>query len=310
MKFLFFGTPYFAARLLDTLIRHDRIPSAIITREDKPQGRGRQLAIPAVKARAMQLCPDVPLYQPKRVSNLEVVEQLAKHHPDLLVVAAYGEILKQNLLNLPKLDPINVHASLLPKYRGAAPIQHALFHGDTATGITIMEMVAKLDAGPLLAQVSTPIDPEMNAGELTEKLADLAGPLLLEIFKQYEQGRVVKTLQDDALATFAPKIISTFCRIPWAESALHVHNRVRALAPKPGAWTESGGRRLKILRTHPLQGDFGKPGTGFFDRPGELIVACGEGGVKILTLQPEGKRILDIEEFLCGASKTTFSPFR
>lgn len=302
MKIVFFGTPQFAADILEQLIESKTIEiEAIVTREDKPIGRSGTPQPPPVKILASRLIPQVPLYQPRKCSDLNFAHQIAAFEAELFVVAAYGEILKSHVLEAPTYGCINVHASLLPKYRGAAPIQRALMEGERETGVTIIQLVKEMDAGDILKKVSIPISLDANSGELMNQLASVGAEALIEVLHGFEEGLVTATPQENSLATFAPKITPDDCRIKWEKDGLRIHNQVRALSPKPGAWCEfetSGKRkRAKILKTYPSPSSKGSPGEVVFE---DLTVACGSGGVHIQIIQPEGKRAMCGKDFLRG----------
>ncbi|MES2344364.1 MAG: methionyl-tRNA formyltransferase [Chlamydiota bacterium] len=305
LRVVFFGTSIFAAQLLRFLVDHDVNIIAVVTRPDKPRGRSLQLLPPPVKEIAQKICLHIPLYQPKKASTDEFVEILKQFQADLFVVVAYGEIIKENVLSLPRLGCINVHASLLPEYRGAAPMQRALMDGVKKTGITIIDMVLEMDAGDIIATAEMSVPKEMILGELQEKLCFLACPLLLDVIKDFENGNVQKIPQDSSKITFAPKIQPKEEEIDWALSAEVIHNQIRALSPQPGAWcyVQVGQevKRLKIKKSMPLdcEGEF-KKNISFNKR--EWIVACGKGALSLLEVQLEGKKSLSIKDFLSGYS--------
>ena len=244
LKVIFFGTSSFAARILSFLTENQVNVVAVVTRPDKPSGRNLQLSPSPVKEIAEKTLKHVPILQPLKASLPEFIEDLQRVKGDLYVVVAYGEILKQSILDLPKKGCVNIHASLLPKYRGAAPIQRCLMAGEEETGITIIEMVAAMDAGPILAQESIPIPLELTFGELEPQLCQLGAKLILDVIKKYSEGDVIKKEQDHGLATFAPKILPEDEKIHWERSAFAVNNQIRALSqnPAPGARSKSGKR--------------------------------------------------------------------
>lgn len=304
MRTIFFGTSAFAAEILRYLIEQKTLPLAIVTRPDRPSGRSQRISSPPVKEMALKICPEIPLFQPEKASAPAFVETLRTFTPDLFIVVAYGEILKQNILNLPKHGAINIHASLLPKYRGAAPMQRALMDGCQETGITIMEMVLEMDAGDMIETVKLPVPETMNCGELSHELSRLACPALLKVIGDFERGRVHKTAQDPSLVTFAPKIMPQEERIQWREPAQKIHNQIRALSPFPGAWCEitigSEKKRLKIKRSRVVEGVSNAPGTIQRKDNEELIVSCGKDALALLEVQLEGKKVLPIKDFLRG----------
>jgi methionyl-tRNA formyltransferase len=303
MRIVFFGTPPFAAHILRYLLEKEWNIVAVVTQPDRPKGRSQQLQPSAVKEVAVEA--SLPLLQPEKASAQEFVEQLRSFSPDLFVVVAYGEIFKQHLLDLPPKGCINVHLSLLPKYRGAAPVQRCLMNGDRESGICIMEMALQLDAGDILAMASTPVPQDMTAGELTEALADLACPLLQQTLSSIEKGTTTITAQDPTQVTFAPKITAADRTLDWNRSAEQLHNQIRALSPEPGAYCivqigdeqkrltiKKSALMQKIVRTDP-------PGS-FFEEQGQWVVACGEGILALKEVQLEGKKSLSIQEFMRG----------
>lgn len=303
MRLVFFGTPPFAAHLLSFLLEKKENIVAVVTQPDRPKGRSQKLQYSAVKEVA--LAANLPLLQPEKASSETVVETLRGFSADLFVVVAYGEILKDNLLHLPPKGCINVHASLLPKYRGAAPIQRALMDGEKETGVCIMEMVRELDAGDVLGVKSLLVPEEMSAGELTEALAELACPLLFETLKKLEQGKGEKTVQDPKGVTFAPKITAADRLLDWRCPAEELHNQIRALSPEPGAYTtvQIGGevKRLSIKKSSVLKKfSFTQPPGSFFYQDLQWVIACGEGALALQEVQLEGKKLMTIQEFMRG----------
>lgn len=298
MKIVFFGTPEFAATILSALVEakaERRLSiSAVVTRTDKPQGRSSTLVAPPVKKIALELLPNTPLLQPQKCSTPEMVEELKKIQADLFVVAAYGEILSQAILDIPRLGCINVHGSYLPKLRGAAPIQRALMQGDTETGISIIRMVRKMDAGNVLYAEMLPIGPSVTYGELERALAHLGSSCLLHALNDLEQGEISEIVQDEAEVTFADKITPKDLEIDWRRPASQIHNQVRALSPEPGAFCyvtiRGQKKRMKILQTELVDTSIS---TTF-------EVVCEEGSLRLLTVQLEGKPIMKAADFLKG----------
>ena len=304
MNIVFFGTSPFAATLLHCLIKHKINIVAVVTRTDKPQGRSLKVSSPPVKELLLQSHPTIPILQPLKASTPEFIEHLRKFKPDLFIVAAYGEILKQPLLDLPPLGAINVHGSLLPKYRGAAPIQRALMNGDSETGITIIKLVLEMDAGDMLAKEKLNLSSDATFGQLEQKLSQMACPTLIHVLRQIESGSTQPVEQDPNLVTFAPKILPAETEIKWNRPATEVHNLIRSISPQPGAWcfvqVGADKKRLKIKRSEvmaDLNGYFGE-NLVFSDQ--EWIVACEKGALKLLEVQMEGKKSLPIIEFLRG----------
>ncbi len=311
MKVVYFGTPQFAATVLHYLLDNAVNVVAVITKPDKPQGRSQQLIPTPVKQVA--LAHHLPLYQPPIVSDLPFAPTLAQYEADLFVVVAYGEIIKQHLLDMPKAACINVHGSLLPKYRGAAPIQRCLINGDAQTGITIMHMVKKMDAGPMIAQQAIPLDETITYGELEPKLCEIGKVLLLQTIREFEQKppgtRLKEVEQDPSEVTYAPKIELEECQIDWHKPAQTIHNLVRGVSPSPGAWCylpiKGQQKRLRVLRSLPLiSHETATPGTLLkWDQSG-IVIACGTGALQITELQLEGKKAMTVEEFVRGLPKS------
>lgn len=304
MRIIFFGTPPFAARILEFLIEKGHSVIAVVTRPDKPRGRSQQLLPSAVKALVQEKWPQIPIYQPEKASRDEVACQLKALDPEVFVVVAYGEIIKENLLKAPSKMCLNIHGSLLPKYRGAAPIQRAIMNGEKETGITIIEMVLQMDAGPILEEVKTPIGEEENFGQLQERLCAMSGPALQKVLEKIEFGVIQKKEQDHAKATFAPKITFDDRIINWERSAEEVYNQIRALAPAPGALcnVEIKGQKkwLTITRANKILTSSGKAGQTLSYKKNEWVIGCGKGAISLLQIQLEGKKSLGIEEFMRG----------
>jgi methionyl-tRNA formyltransferase len=302
MRIIFMGTAELACRPLEALCaRKDFQVIAVVTQPDRPRGRDLKLQPSAVKAFAS--ARDLPVLQPARVREPEFIAELQTLAPDLIVVVAFGQIIPQIILDLPRHGCVNVHTSLLPRHRGAAPIQWAIAEGDSETGVTIMKMDAGLDTGPILTQARTPILDEDNAATLHDRLGDLGAELLLKTLPDYVSGQVVPVPQPPDGATYARKIIKEDGLIDWGQPARAIHNRVRAFVPWPGAytWREPDGNRslLKIWKTTPVDGR-GVAGEVLAAAPGELLVACGEGALRVLEVQREGGRRMPIAQYLVG----------
>jgi methionyl-tRNA formyltransferase len=294
MNLVFAGTPEFARASLEALVEAGRIPIAVYTQPDRPAGRGKKLTASPVKRYA--LGQGIPVYQPATLRDDAAVEELRALQPDLLIVAAYGLILPQAVLDIPTHGCINVHASILPRWRGAAPIQAAIIAGDEKTGISLMRMTAGLDCGPVFQVAEIDIGTTETAGELHDRLADLGGKLLVEVLEDIADGHLEAVAQDDTLATYAPKIDKQDAAIDWKLPALEVARRVRAYNPFPGAFTQLGDTRIKVWRATPADGE-GAPGEVLrFDRDA-IVVACGEGAVRLDELQLPGKRRAPTHEF-------------
>jgi methionyl-tRNA formyltransferase len=302
MRVVFFGTPQFAVPSLEHLMRSPHQVIGVITQPDRPRGRGHKVTESPVKATA--LAHGLPVFQPARLRDPDVGDRLKTWAPDVGVVAAYGKIIPEDLLNLPRLGMINVHASLLPRYRGAAPVQRAVIDGMPETGITIMRMVAALDAGGMFAKVTRPIGPEETSDVVERDLADLGAALLIGVIEELAAGTAVEEPQDDGSSTYAPKITKEEGLVDWTLPAVAIHNRVRGLYPWPHAFTYLGGERLILLRTHVGPGTTpDAPGTIVDVTGGLLQVATGDSRRLVIDeVQPEGRRAMKAREYLAGHS--------
>jgi methionyl-tRNA formyltransferase len=297
MRIVFFGTPVFAVASLQSLL-HDRFTVAgVVTQPDKPQGRSRsELIPPPVKIAA--LAAGIPVLQPVRPMGDVFAASLRRLEPDLGVVVAYGHILRPDILSVPPRGMINVHASLLPRLRGAAPIQHAILAGDRETGISIMQMEEGLDSGPVLHRVVTPIGPDETAGALAGRLADLGAAALVEAISLCSSGLARPEPQDHANATYAPKLDREQARLVWQRDAAALVRQIRAFDPAPGAWTDLNGSTLKLFGAKVAPGS-GGPGT-VLETGGRLVVAAGSGAVAVSEVQPAGKTRIPVEAWLRG----------
>lgn len=304
MRIVFFGTPAFAGRILSYLFKENVNIVAVVTRPDKPRGRSGQNLPSAVKLAAIQEQPLIPILQPEKASTDEVAKSLSHLSPDLFVVVAYGEILKSTILSIPKRGSINVHASLLPKYRGAAPIQRCLMNGEKETGITIIEVAPQMDAGDMLGIAKLTIPEKMTAGELEDALCVLAAPLLLDVIEKIAHGTVRKVVQNPKEVTFAPKITPADRLIDWKRSAVEIHNQIRALSPEPGAYTHiqlgSERKQLTIKKSYPVLDLKSCPGVAISHSHGKWMIGCGFGALMLLEVQLEGKKAMNAQEFMRG----------
>ena len=298
MRIVFFGTPGFAARSLSALLREGHDVAGVVTQPDRPHGRSRSTLVPP-PVKLLAESAGLPVLQPERPSGDVFLASLRRLEPTLGVVVAYGHILRPDVLAVPRSGMINVHASLLPRLRGAAPIPWAIANGDSETGVTIMQMEAGLDSGPILHRLRTPIDIDDTAGTLTERLADLGATALLETLPCLAAGAVRPEPQDESLATYAPKIDRTTARIDWENDAGTVARQIRAFDPTPGAWTTLDGRELKLFGAHAVDDDSGDPGTVLL-ADGGLRVAAGRGAVEIAEVQPAGRRRIGVKEWVHG----------
>lgn len=298
-RIAFAGTPDFALASLRALVNAGIRPVAVMTQPDRPSGRGRRLTSSPVKDYA--LAQGLPVMQPATLKDPDAVSDLAATAPDLLVVAAYGLLLPQDVLDTPVLGCVNVHASLLPRWRGAAPIQAAILSGDEETGVCLMQMEAGLDTGPVFACASVPIDDETTAGRLHDELAELGGSLLVEQLPSILSGDLEAQSQDDALATYAGKIKPADAKIDWRLPAIELHRRIRAYDPVPGARFELGDEVVKAWRAHLGR----RPDRSSVELPGQILsstgdgieVACGQGSVVLTELQRPGKTRVSASEF-------------
>jgi methionyl-tRNA formyltransferase len=308
LRIAFAGTPDFAVPTLRALAASTHQLVGVLTQPDRPAGRGRALTASPVKRLALEL--HLPLSQPAGLRSLTSHAELARWEPDVLVVAAYGLILPEAVLALPRLGCLNVHASLLPRWRGAAPIQRAILAGDTETGITIMQIEAALDAGPILAQARVPIDPATNAQRLHDRLAQLGAGLMVDCLGQAEAGLLHATPQPEHGVSYAAKVDKTEARIDWWHSAVDIERQVRAFNPWPVAETLWRGEQLRIwdaraaldARIAGDHADFAQPGNVLGLQDGELLVQCGRGRLALINVQLAGRRIVTAREF--GASQS------
>ncbi|WP_236939166.1 methionyl-tRNA formyltransferase [Evansella clarkii] len=301
MKVIFMGTPDFAVPVLTGLTEKGYDVSLVVTQPDRPKGRKRTLTPPPVKTAAEEF--GIPVFQPEKIKN--EWQEIEKYTPDIIVTAAFGQILPKELLDIPPLGCINVHASLLPKYRGGAPIHQAIIDGEKETGITIMYMAEKLDAGDILSQQAIPIEKTDTTGTMHEKLSIVGRDLLLETLPQLEAGTITAEEQDESAVTYAPNISKEQEEIRWERPASSVYNQVRGLVPWPVAYTTWEGNRMKIWWTEEsaLTSE-ASPGTVVKIEEEAFYVACGENTVlRIDEIQPSGKKRMDVKTFLLGAGK-------
>ncbi|XXF79447.1 methionyl-tRNA formyltransferase [Myxococcaceae bacterium GXIMD 01537] len=295
-RIVFMGTPEFAVASLAACFELGDVV-AVVTQPDKPKGRGQAVAISPVKALALER--GVPVLQPVKLRTPPFSEELRAYAPDVCVVTAYGRILPKDVLELPAKGCVNVHASLLPRFRGAAPIQWALAHGDAETGVSLMVMDEGLDTGPVLAMRRLPVAPDETSATLHEKLSALGGALLREDLPRYLSGELKPVPQPSEGMVLAPIIKKEEGLLDFNRAAVELERRIRAFTPWPGAFTGLGGGRLKVHRARVGQGQ-GAPGTVLAAGPDGLEVACGEGSLVLLDVQPEGKRVMRAADFLMG----------
>jgi methionyl-tRNA formyltransferase len=302
LRVAFFGTPAFALPTLDALLASAHQVVGVVTQPDKPRGRGQQVSDAPVAARAR--ASGVPLLQPTRLKDPDFLEAFKGWSADLGVVAAYGRILPQVLLDVPPQGLLNVHASLLPAWRGASPIQRAVLNGDTVSGVTIMRVVLALDAGPMLSRVEVPIGPDDTSGSLELRLAVAGATLLLETLDRLAHGESVEEVpQDDSLATFAPRLEKTEGLIDWTRDAAALDRHVRGMQPWPGAYTFVDGHRIAIREASPDEHPAGDvpPGGLVGSIDDAVLLASGDGrALRVVRVQPEGKRVMTAREWLQG----------
>ena len=309
MRVVFFGTPEFSAFILNYLLEHSVNVVAVVSRPDKPRGRSGSNQPTAVKETAQRA--KLPIYQPEKASDGKFAELLKSLNADLFVVVAYAEILRENILEIPRLGCINVHGSALPKYRGAAPVQRAIMAGEKETAVSIMKMVREMDAGDIYAMEKIAISDYMTAGELFDEMAKVGAKTLLGVIKSLENGKAKSFAQDASQVTFANKIKQEDREIKWTSSAEKIHNHIRGITPNPGAYcfAKINGevKRINIKKTAVLpNSDNLPPGMVIHGDPKKLIVACEEGAIQILELQLEGKKVLTAEDFLRGINISDF----
>jgi methionyl-tRNA formyltransferase len=297
LRTVFMGTPDFALQTLQGLIDAGCKMVGVYTQPDRPKGRGKHLAAPPVKELAQK--NDIPVYQPLKLRQTDAVAELEALAPDLIVVVAYGQILPKSVLEIPANGCINVHASLLPKYRGAAPINKAIINGETETGITTMYMDVGLDTGDMLVKKTLSIGPEETAGELHDRLASLGRETMEETLRQLCAGTLKREVQDDEQSTYASMMKKEDGRIDWSRSAQEIHNHVRGLAPWPGAYTTINGKPLKLAETSQETAE-GLPGCVIAADKNGVCVACGSGSLRIRQLQLSGRKRLPAADFLRG----------
>jgi methionyl-tRNA formyltransferase len=296
------GTPDFAVPCLEALISQGRNIVAVVTQPDRPKGRGKKLAASPVKMLAVE--NNLEVLQPEKASDSNFCDQIESREPDLMVVVAFGQILKKRLLDIPKWGAVNVHASLLPMYRGAAPIQRAILNEDDKTGLTLMRMEEGLDTGPILLQEECPILKDETAGQLHDRLALMAADLMMKWLNQMAESPIEERPQDHSAASYAPKIEKGMSLIDWKQSASKVSALIRALDPKPGAYTTWQDKRIKLFASGVTDKESRDVIPGKVVGQGEdgLIVETGQGRIQVLEMQYPGKKRLPAKDCLRGAS--------
>lgn len=308
LRIVFMGTPAFAEVVLQALLSGPDEVAAVVCQPDRPSGRGKKLRQPPVKLLAEK--HSIPVLQPEGIRGEGFLLQLEALRPDVLVVAAYGKILPQGVLDLPPGGAINVHGSLLPKYRGAAPIQWALINGEQETGVTIMEMDAGMDTGAILLPASLPITDQDTAGSLFDKVAALGGKALLEALELFKEDRLPPIIQDDTLATEAPMLRKEDGHLDWSQKGSRLHCLIRGLDPWPSAYTFLDSKRYRLFTPTLVVGEVSEePGTIVRADKQGILIATGENYLLISQVQPEGKKRMDVASLLCGTSLTAGQRF-
>lgn len=312
MRIVYMGTPEFAAVALDAIVKEHEVV-AVITQPDKPQGRNRKLVPTPVKVKAQAY--DIPVYQPVKIREEESVQMIRDYNPDVIVVAAYGQILPESILNIPKYGCINIHASLLPKYRGAAPIERAIIDGEVMTGVTTMYMEKGLDTGDMIEKAEVPITGEDTGATLHDKLAEVGAALILTTLAKLEAGTVTRTKQDDAQSCYAAMLTKELGRMDFTRPAVELERLIRGLNPWPCAYTTIDGKNVKLYKAEVINLDAQmrqtlqeKSEQILAFAPGEIVevtkkyfvIACGEGALRVRNLQPEGKKAMDTSAYLNG----------
>jgi methionyl-tRNA formyltransferase len=310
VNILFWGTPEFAIPSLRALGEEGHDIVGVVTQPDRPSGRGRELQASAVKVEAVD--QSFRVLEPESACSEDFIQEIAGLGADLSVVVAYGQILSVEVINIPVMGSVNLHASLLPSLRGAAPINWSIVRGDVITGVTVMRIVEQMDAGPILFQVEEPIGPEETASDLTMCLSEVGAEALVEALVLLEAGLIEEREQDESRATYAPKVDRATARIDWARESVSVSNFIRGMDAVPGAWSELEGQPVKLFRpaADPDVIPQARPGTIVeADRETGLLVAAEEGAVRIGEVQPPGKRRMDASEWILGRDATAGQRF-
>lgn len=302
-KIVFMGTPAFSVPILDALVAADYEVVAVVTQPDRPVGRKRVLTPPPVKVGALK--HGLEILQPEKISGSPEMERIIALEPDLIVTAAFGQFLPEKLLQVPKFGAINVHASLLPKYRGGAPVHYAIMNGESETGVTIMEMIKKMDAGDIISQGALPITATDDVGSMFDKLSALGTELLLATLPDYLAGKITPQVQNEAEVTFSPNISREEEAIDWQKTAEMIDSQIRGMRPWPVAYTMLGDNRWKLFDVAVSdETTTEEPGTIIDITKKDFAIACGDGTVlRILRLQPAGKGQLSAQEFINGVGQ-------
>lgn len=300
MKVIFMGTPDFAVGALEAIVEAGHEVVLVVTQEDKPKGRGKEIQYTPVKEAAMK--HGIEVYQPHRVKTEESVAKLKEFAADVFVVAAYGQILSKEILDMPKYGCVNIHASLLPKYRGAAPIQWSIINGEKVTGVTTMMMAEGLDTGDMLEKIQVEITDEETGGSLHDKLMEAGAKLILSTLTKLEEGTATRTVQDDSKSCYAKMLDKKLGDIDFTKSAEEIERLVRGLNPWPSAYTRYNGKTLKVWKAEVMDKEYaGEHGQIVDKTKKSIIVKTGKGALAITELQVEGKKRMTTESYLCGA---------
>ena len=301
MKVIFMGTPDFAVGALEKIIEAGHEVVLVVTQEDKPKGRGKEIQFTPVKECALKY--DIEVYQPHRIKSEEGVAKLREYDADVFVVAAYGQILSKEILDMPKYGCVNIHASLLPKYRGAAPIQWSIIDGEKITGVTTQMMAEGIDTGDVLDVLEVEIAADETGGSLFDNLTQAGSTIILETLKKLEDGTVTRTPQDDSKSSYAKMLDKKLGDIDFTKSAMEIERLVRGLNPWPSAYTRYNGKTLKVWKSEVVDTEYdGQCGQIVDKTKKAIIVKTGKGALAITELQVEGKKRMTTEAYMCGAS--------
>ncbi len=299
MKIVFMGTPDFAAGILEDIIKAGHEIALVVTKEDKPRGRGKEVTFTPVKEVALK--HNLPVFQPHRIKDAEAIETLKKYEADVFVVVAYGQILSREILDMPKKICVNIHASLLPKYRGAAPIQWAVIDGEQYTGVTTMRMEDGIDTGDIIETITYELKSDETGGSLFDKLMELGGKLIVSTLEKIENGTATFTKQDDSNSTYAKMLNKKLGDIDFSMDAVSIERLIRGLNPWPSAYTSLNGKNLKIWKAVTKEDEYeGQPGEIVYVSEDEMYIKTGKGVLSIIELQLEGKKRMYIQDFLHG----------
>lgn len=299
MKIIFMGTPDFSVPILEALLQAGHNVVLAVTQPDQPKGRGKAVQFSAVKTAAA--AHQIPVYQPKRIREPECVSYLKTFEADIMVVAAFGQILSEDILTMPRYGCVNVHASLLPKYRGASPIQWAVLNGDKISGVTTMQMDAGIDTGDILEKTEIVLDEDETGGSLFDKLSDAGAKLCVQTIAHIQDGTVTRTKQEETQATHVGMITKQMGKVDWTKSAAEIERQIRGLDPWPGTYTSLHGKTLKLWKAAVLEGgDSAQAGQIVYADKQQLVMQTGEGRLSLLEVQLEGKKRMRIDAFLCG----------